>query len=226
MLESFKSKIGQLSTLWWCAGIIGALAVSSWAWDLYNSNVSLRQDLDIIQAQRTTAEANWTAAREGLNEANSIIADLEARPPAEVVRTIIRDVPADCEACISNYAMPVRVDDTDGLWYYSSPDIFTDPGKLELTDRFDAEIIQPYRDALDICEQSIDKGVKSPLQWTQEIEARAGIGLFGYEAQAAYKPFRFGGSRFSIAPVAWMGVSIQPEVVFTGAVGIEARIGK
>ena len=205
------------------------IALGAWLWDMHEANRSLRQDLDLIETQRNRIETDWILAKENLNDANEIIATLQTRPPTEIVRTIIHDVPADCEKCIDSYELPIAIKDERGLWAFHSPDIFSDPGKLELTPKFDAEVIQPWRDALDTCENSLKTCLerpKSPLCWTQAVEARVGVGLYGYEAQIAYSPLEFGGRRFKVSPVAWMSASIQPEVIMSGAIGIKVEFSK
>jgi len=214
------------SKLWWCLGGIIAVALFAWAYDYYEQVQGIRTDLVIVEAQRDRAEANWKTTRRELNEKNKIIATLRERPPTEITRTVIKKIPADCELCIANYQMPIRVDDSDGLWTYRSPDIFSDPGELELTPKFDQVVIQPYRDALDECESKIRAKPVSPLRFRHEIEARAGVGMFGYEGQVSYSPLEFGGQKFKISPVAWVSVGVYPDVVMSGAVGVQVEIGR
>lgn len=211
----------------WIAAVVVALAATAWLYDLYKQNQNLKQDRQILELKKLAAETAWTRTREELNHANSIVAEFKKRKPATRTETVIERIPPDCQSCIDNYHLPVSINDRDGLWEFSSPDIFREPGELKLTDLFDQQVVQPWRDALADCEKGRGIHPKSPLRFVNQIEARAGLTPWGYAGEASWWPVEFGGSRFTIQAGAWVGVDTDVlDYDLNAGLGVRVRIGK
>ena len=208
------------------ASLILGLALFSYFWDLNSDLKFYKKKSQDIERAYQLAEKNYKLAMNKLNEKNEIIANLNKRLEKKP-KLVVKEIPADCQKCLKNYKMPVEVKDKKGWWIYKSPDIFTNPGELILTQKFQEDVINPYKTALKECQNSLKNKIKSPIKFINEVDIYLGYGFSGYQGQVFYQPLEFGGQNFSIGLAVWGGVfQYQYEAIFNAGAGIMIKIKK
>jgi hypothetical protein len=180
-------------------------ALTSWIWDLHSQNQAYGLKIDLIKQKLAQADAGLALAKENLGKLNLINAQLIKRVPGLAKpKLLVKEVPADCVSCLQNYRLPIKVSDEKGYAIFESEDIFSEPGKITLTDKFDKEVIQPYRDA------SLIKPTKPKLISLQRnlvLVVAPGINRkleFPVKARVESWPLRFGGKGFNLRAGAWV----------------------
>lgn len=119
---------------------------------------SLDRRVDEIKKQNEKLTLNVADLNDWLKDADSVIAELKARPeprPVEVVRW--KRLPADCQSCMRNNSLPVTVVD-DKAWVETQVrDAFhpEDGASIKLLPAFDRDILAPARKALKDCEDTL-----------------------------------------------------------------------
>lgn len=164
--------------------------------ELRTEKEKLSDDIEDLKAENDSLALAVGDLNDSLADADSVIADLRARPeprPVEVVRW--RTLTADCLTCMENNELPVSVVD-DNRWVMTHVrDAFhpEDGASVSFLPAFDRDILAPARrqikkceGLLDDCNKLLDEATspgrdkpESPLSFDSEHGVFLGAGYIG-----------------------------------------------
>lgn len=119
--------------------------------------VALDKDIESLKEKNGALVITLKKLNESLQDADSVIAELKARPePISIVRW--KRIPADCKTCMENNSLPITVID-DKKWIETKVKDAFQPEKgasVKFLPNFDKDILAPVRKQVKDCEGSLE----------------------------------------------------------------------